>query len=492
MRSEFAISRRRFVFGSASLVTVALGGCSGLLGGSDIATRQTSGSAPAVPAGTDPDDAVVGLREHPRIIANYGGIYEYRKTELMLARMVSRLLAAAGQPDIQVTITILDSSEVNAFALPGGFIYVTRGILALANDKSELAAVIAHEIAHVTLRHARARSNKVRTSEIVDRVITGILGGVIDPNDTAQRSAQSLAAFSQRQELEADQEGIKIAARAGYDPHAAARFLTAMGRFAQFVSTPGQGDDFLSSHPSTPDRIQRAVAAAREFGTPGSGTTDREGYLEAIAGMDFGDNTRQGAIVGQRYINAARELTFVVPDAYQLQISNAAVVAVAGDGAALRFDSASMQPGATLTDYLRSGWIAGLISETITTRTVNGIETASGRAKTDQWNFHVTVARLGEEVYRFIFAAKEDTPAFRADAERTVSSFRRTRNSDLASIRRVKLELVTARPGDTADTLARQMGALNRAREMFLVINNLLPGDPVDAGMPYKVVRVAG
>src|SRR5690606_31590272 len=107
--------------------------------------------------------------------------------------------------------------------LPGGFVYVTRGILALANDMSELAAVLAHEIAHVALRHARARSNRVRTSEIVDRVVTGILGGVIDPQQTAERTRQSLAAFNQAQELEADREGIKIAARAGYDPHAAAR-----------------------------------------------------------------------------------------------------------------------------------------------------------------------------------------------------------------------------------------------------------------------------
>ncbi|MCD7061281.1 M48 family metalloprotease [Pelagibacterium xiamenense] len=490
MMNGLPISRRQFLLGGTALFTVALSGCVGLLNNSDIATRQTSGAAPAVPAGTDPDDTVIGLREHPRIIANYGGVYEYRKTEVMLARMVSRLLAAAGQPDTQFTVTILDSSEVNAFALPGGFIYVTRGILALANDMSELAAVIAHEIAHVILRHARARSNRVRTSEIVDRVVTSILGGVIDPNATAQRSAESLAAFSQRQELEADQEGIKIAARAGYDPHAAARFLTAMGRFAQFVATPGMGDDFLSSHPSTPDRIQRAVEAAREYGAPGTGTTDREGYLRAIEGMDFGDNTRQGAIVGKRYVNPAREITFEVPRAYELQISNAAVVAVAGDGAALRFDSASVQPGVSLADYLRSGWIAGLMPETVTTQTLNGIEMASGRAQTDQWYFHVTVARIGEDVYRFIFAGKEDTEAFRRDAENTIASFRRTRASDLSSIRKVKLELVTARSGDTADSLARRMSTLNRGRELFLVLNNLLPGDPVEAGASYKVVEV--
>ncbi|HCO54224.1 MAG TPA: metalloprotease, partial [Pelagibacterium sp.] len=322
--NERTFTRRAFLSGTGLVLVSAVAGCSGLLGGSDIATRQTGGSAPAVPAGTDPEDAVIGLREHPRIIASYGGVYEHRATELMLARMVSKLLAAAGQPATQFTITILDSSEVNAFALPGGFIYVTRGILALANDMSELAAVIAHEIAHVTLRHARARSARVRTTEIVDRVIAGVLGGVIDANATAERSAQNLAAFSQNQELEADREGIKIAARAGYDPHAAARFLTAMGRFAQFVSAANGGEDFLSTHPSTPDRIQRAIDEARNYGEPGVGITDRQGYLAAVDGITFGDSGKQGTIVGQRYISPQYGLTFTVPSDYGLQMSNQA------------------------------------------------------------------------------------------------------------------------------------------------------------------------
>ncbi|RDE08818.1 M48 family metalloprotease [Pelagibacterium lacus] len=489
--TERPLTRRAFLAGTSLVLVAGIAGCSGLIGGSNVSTRQTSGSAPAVPAGTDPEDRVIGLREHPRIIASFGGVYEHRKTELMLARMVSKLLAAAGQPATQFTITILDSSEVNAFALPGGFIYVTRGILALANDMSELAAVISHEIAHVTLRHARERSAKVRQSEIVDRVITTVLGGVIDANATAERSAQSLAAFSQNQELEADREGIKIAARAGYDPHAAARFLTAMGRFAQFVSASETGSDFLSSHPSTPNRIQKAIEEARNYGQPGQGVTDRQGYLSTIDGIDFGDSTRQGAIVGQRYISPQHRLTFTVPNTYSLQMSNQAVVAVAGDGAALRFDSASVAPSTPLADYLASGWIAGLRPETITLRTVNGIETATGIAHTDQWHFNVSVARVEGNVFRFIFAGKDDSAAFRSAAEQTLSSLRRTQQSDLAAVRTVRLGLVTAGAGDNADTLSQRMPQLNRGRELFLVLNNLLPGDPVDAGMPYKVVSVA-
>jgi predicted Zn-dependent protease len=490
--SDSKLTRRWFLAGSSLTLVAGLAACTSFTG-SDISVRRTSsdGSGTAVPAGTDPEDAVIGRREHPRIVANYGGVYSNRATEVMLARMVSKLLAAAEQPNTQFTITILDSSEVNAFALHGGFIYVTRGILALANDTSELAAVIAHEIAHVTLRHARARSNRVRTAEIVDRVVTGVLGGVIDASQTAERTRMSLAAFSQSQELEADREGIKIAARAGYDPHSAARFLTSMGRFAQFSAVPGDGgEDFLASHPSTPDRIQRAIQEARTYGAPGSGVTERQAYLTSIDGITFGDNTRSGAIVGQRYVNPAIGLTFTAPRGYTLQMSNSAVVAVAGDGAALRFDSASVPANTGLTDYLRSGWIAGLQPESITTQTINGIETATGRARTDQWSFHVTVARVDSVVYRFIFANKDDSAQFRAAADETVRSFRRAQQGDLAGIRTARLRLVTARAGDTADTLAQRMAQLNRGREMFFVINNLLPGDSVDAGQSYKIVSI--
>ena len=148
-----------------------LAGCSSVLG-PGVAVTQTNGQmAPLVSETGEPDDDIIGARENPKIIASYGGIYSDRPAEIMLARIVSRLLTAANQPNTQFTITILDSSEVNAFALPGGYVYVTRGILALANDSSELAAVLAHEMAHVILKHARARTNRARTDQIVDRVL---------------------------------------------------------------------------------------------------------------------------------------------------------------------------------------------------------------------------------------------------------------------------------------------------------------------------------
>lgn len=477
--------------GLVGVSVLALTACSSLLGSGVNVARTGDNPAPTVvPQGTDPDDSVLGLREHPRIVAAYGGIYEDRPAEIMVARIVGRLLAAANQPNLKFQVTILDTSEVNAFALPGGYIYVTRGILALASDTSELAAVLAHEIAHVTLRHARARTDRTRQTQIVDRVITGIFGGDTSTDATANRTRQQLAAFSQNQELDADKEGIKFAGKAGYDPQAAARFLGVMSRFAAFSAGAASGNEgFLSSHPSTPARIETALSTARSmFGSSDAGETDREAYLSAISGLSFGDSPAQGSVVGQRFIHPANKFTFTVPQGYTLQTAQSAVVGVAGDGEAVRFDSAQVQPNMSLTDYLKSGWIAGLKTETVKAVENNGLEMASGLAQTDQWFFRVAVMRLDGEVYRFIFAAKSDSARFQQGADATIQSFRRTTAADLSQIRQLAIRLVTARPGENADRLAAQMADISGARELFYILNNLFPGDPLVPGQRYKIV----
>ncbi len=482
---------KKLRIGVLAVSLLALGACSSLTG-SNIAVSQT-GDNPAptvVPDGTEPDDVVIGRREHPRIIAAYGGVYSDRPAEIMVARIVSRLLAAANQPNAEFQVTILDSSEVNAFALPGGYIYVTRGILALASDTSELAAVLAHEIAHVTLRHARARTDRTRTTQIVDRVITSVFGGDTSSDATANRTRESMAAFSQNQELEADREGIKYAGKAGYDPQAAARFLGVMSRFASFSAGEDGGEGFLSSHPSTPARIQKALDTARSMFGQAQLETDRDGYLASIAGLTFGDSPAQGSIVGRRFIHTASKFTFTVPNGYTLQNSQSAVVGVAGDGEAVRFDSADVQANVALIDYLKSGWIAGLKTESVAAQSYNGIEMASGLAQTDQWFFRVSVMRLDGQVYRFIFAAKSDSSRFAQGAEATLKSFRRTEASDLDQVRKVAVRVVTAKSGDSADSLARQMAGLSRGTELFYIINDLFPGDAVVPGEKYKVVAL--
>ena len=210
--------------------------------------------------------------------------------------------------------------------------------------------------------------------------------------------------------------------------------------------------------------------------------------MAAIDGMLFGESPQNGAIVGRRFIHPALKFTFTVPQGYTLQNSKNAVVGVAGDGEAVRFDSAEVPATMPLDQYLKSGWIAGLDAKSVQRMSSNGVEMATGIAVTDQWHFRVSVARFEGEVYRFIFAAKEDTARFGEGAAETLASFRAAKASDFAQIHKVSLDVITAKAGDTADSLARRMQNLTRGSGLFYILNNLFPGDPVVVGEKYKVV----
>src|SRR5271156_307774 len=233
---------------------------------------QTLLPTPAKPPEiTDMSPAV--LREHQRILAAYGGVYNDAKLQVMVEQTVERLVAASERPDLHYKITLLNSQSINAFALPTGQLYVTRGIAALANDESELASVLAHEMGHVVARHAAIREEQAKQAALVGRVVTDVIS---DPEEGALALAKSklaLASFSRAQEFQADAIGIGMASRAGYDPYGAVRFLTSMEHNSQLkpqqsAAIDPRAPDFLSSHPATPERVTQALANARQYQAP--------------------------------------------------------------------------------------------------------------------------------------------------------------------------------------------------------------------------------
>jgi predicted Zn-dependent protease len=486
----YQIQKNWFKVFFVMFLTFTLGACTSFLTGPDVNLVRTGENSNV----SNKQEQQSKKSEHERIIASFGGVYHNRKVEIMVAQIVGKLLKAAKIPHVKYSITLLDSPEINAFALPGGYVYVSRGVLALANDESELAAVLAHEISHLTLRHARARSSRVATSRIVDQVITSVLGGDINTDQGASRSRLSLAAFSQSQELASDKQGIKIAVKAGYDATAAARLLGSMGRYAAMNSEQDSGDDFLSTHPSTPDRIQKAIQVARAYvaraysAPQGELIIGREKYLRAVDGLIYGDSGAQGAIIGKKFVHPNLGFTFSVPKRFSLQNSQAALVAVAGKSEALRFDSANVPKTMDLSLYLRSGWVSGLDTDSIITSKEKGFEVASAQAKTDDWVFIVSVVRFKGEVYRFIFAAKKNSAGFKKAAKDVLRSFREVNGRDIAQIQKNKIQIVKATSSDNIASLLKKMGDIKNSKEIFLVLNNLYDGDLLIKGQQYKIV----
>ncbi len=468
------------------LLAAWLAGCST----ADNLSPQMQSAGPAKQAELSP----AAEREHQRILAAYGGAYDDPRLEGMIGQTVDRLVAASERPDLHYRVTILNSPAVNAFALPTGQLYVTRGLIALANDTSELASVLSHEMSHVIARHAAIREDQARQVALVDNVVNKVLS---DPETGALALAKSkiaLASFSRAQEFEADGIGVGISARAGFDPYGAERFLTSMGRNVELKPASGSASDphsldFLSSHPATPDRVKNAVAAARQQGAPGTGERDRADYLAGVEGLVFGEDPSEGFVRGRRYLHPKLGFTFTAPEGFVLDNTAMAVLGLKdGGGQAMRLDVVKVPAEQTLSAYLTSGWIENIDKGSVEKTTINGFPAATATAKGDQWNFRLYAVRFGSEVYRFVFAAKHKTAETDRAFRESIATFRRMSLAEIKAARPLRIKVVTVAPGDTPERLASRMALNDRPLERFRVLNGLSSGQALKPGDQVKIV----
>ena len=432
--------------------------------------------------------------EHKRLVRLFGGEYRWSPAQAYLNGILEKLAAASETPGKAYRVTILNTPVVNAFALPSGNLYVTRGLLALANDTSEVAAVMAHEIAHVTAHHAADRAEQEKRTALISKAAS-VIQNQQKGAEVRSLSARSLASFSRQQELDADQIGVKVIARAGYDPFAASRFLASLGRSTALRSIligqkPG-GDrpDILSTHPSTPERVERAILAAREIGAPGLGNPGRAEYLAAIDGINFGDDPSEGIIRGRRFLHPKLGFAFIAPEGFVLDNSAKAVLGVSdGGNEALRLDSVRLPSSTSLEAYLGSGWIDGLQQATVTTGSSNGLPLATATAKGGEWSFRLAAIRLGTDVYRMIFATRSLNDVNDAQYRAAIESFRRISSEEAKDVHPLRLSIASARNGDTAESFAARITAPDRALDYFLLLNGLERGGPLKPGESYKLV----
>ena len=440
-----------------------------------------------------PDDPQekIGAREHPAVVAKYGGVYENASAERMIAVIVGNLVAVSDDPTRVYKITILNSPKVNAFALPGGYLYVTRGLLALANDSSELAAVIAHEMAHVSANHAIIRQEKLNSAELGEQVVSDVLQNSAAGKIALAANQLRLSQFSQDQELQADTIGIRMIGRAGYDPYAAARFLETMSRYRAFIAGKkalDDADNFASSHPSTPKRVELALRHANFFGAPGLGDRGRQRYLDGIEDMLFGDTAEEGFVRGRVFSHSGLKIRFEAPEGFRIENQAKAVLVSGPNDIATRFDATVLSKRKSLTEYLKSGWITGLVDETIREETMNGMQTASATAIGDGWRFKVRIIRNGTQLYRFITAAPQTNTNLDAVSRRVTNSFRLLTKTEIAKLKPLEIKTATVGTRDTVASMSSRMKGTDEPENLFRLINGLGPVDRLTPGQRVKIV----
>jgi len=442
----------------------------------------------------------VGAEQHPKLTKAFGGEYQDAGLKRYLDGLGALLQSTSEIPKPPFTFTLLDSPVVNAFALPGGYVYVSRGLMALANDEAELAGVVAHEIGHVTARHSAERVSR----GVLANLGAAILGAVVgEPllNNAAQLAAGAyIQGYSRDQEFEADQLGVRYLTRSGFDPLAMSSFLGTLGAEHQLaLKIAGkEGRDpaggLFSSHPRTGARVEKAAASARAAAGGGL-ARDADIYLNQIDGMVYGDSPRQGYVRGRDFAHGELRFRFTAPPGFRLHNSEEAVFGEHQGGALLRFDSRPLDnPAMTTGDYLTRVWGKGFRFDGTETIEINGMEAATGAGrisgKDGRRDVRLVAIRFArDQIYRFLFLTSPDqTASFDEDFRRTTFSFRRLSTAEAAALKPLRIRVVTVRAGDTQESFARRMTVDDFPLERFRVLNGLGAGDALAPGRRIKIV----
>ncbi|MCH8091039.1 MAG: M48 family metalloprotease [Proteobacteria bacterium] len=446
------------------------------------------------------EEARIGREQHPKLIKAFGGRYDDRALGDYVTAIGRRLVAVSELPGPGFTFTVLNSGKVNAFALPGGYVYITRGIIALANSEAELAGVIAHEIGHVTARHAAQRYSQ-RVAAGLGLTLLGVLTGSGDLVRAAGTGAELyLRSYSRRHELEADTLGIRYLRRAGYDPGAMAGFLANLeahsileARLAGNDTARAEGTNLLSTHPRTIERVRKAAQASANIAVKNP-VVGREAYLGRIDGMLFGADPAEGYIRGRLFAHPGLGFRFTVPPGFRLVNTRARVIAHGPGKSVIIFDRAGKPVRGSLVGYLRRVWARGVALQDVEPLTVNGMGAATGRVRLDTRRGPIDARLLAirydaDKIYRFVFITPAGlTRELSLELRRTTYSFRRLGIGEARRLRPRRLRIHRVEPGDTADGLARRMPFAERRRQRFEVLNGLSPGANLTPGRLVKII----
>lgn len=442
------------------------------------------------------DEARIGAEQHPNIVKQFGGAYDEPKVKAYVERVMARIAKASDKPDAFYKITILDTPVVNAFALPGGYTYVTRGLLALAGSEAELAGVIGHEIAHVTARHGAQR----HTASVGTQIVAGVLGialkvgAGINPKATGDivniGSAALLAGYSRENEYEADNLGIQAMARAGYQPQAQGDFLAKMARFSAYQSGSKAKSGWLSTHPNNKERVAKAYEKAAARATVSSTYQGVESHLTAIDGMAYGDPPTQGIVRGQSFAHADLKLSFKVPRGFILNNAPTRVTATHANGVQIIFDMDARIANEPPDDYLRGGWADGAELSNPRVLTLDGRAAASGQVRTEK-GIAFLLAITEDDSERFLRFGVIAPRHKMAAAEAAMASLKRQIKflsaAEVARIKPNRVKIVTVESGDTVWSLARRMSGVSKREELFRLLNNV-EGDKLSLGQKVKLI----
>ena len=433
------------------------------------------------------------------------GVYDSPALQAYVADLGHRLAALSHRPNLPWQFAIVDSPAVNAFALPGGYIYLTRGILAYLGDEAELAGVLGHEIGHVTARHSVQAYSRAAGAQI-----GLLLGQILAPPMRANpygapgwvdAAASGLGVlflrFGRDDELQADRLGAEYAAAAGWHPDGVAGMLATLGRIGEASDRRGV-PNWLSTHPEPASRVAEVepiVAALLREGDPGALRVDREGYLDRIVGLRFGDNPEDGIARANEFLHPELRFGLQFPAGWEIR-NSAAVVAArpAGQDAYMVLRLVEDAGDADLHALAeREMGREGLVAPGSRT-VINGLDAYLGSYQRDVdeiGRVHARLAYIRHDRRVYVLAAVvpvREWARVERDVDRSIRSFRPLTAEEADGIVPNEIALHVAGPGDTWERIARVAGAGTVEAATLAVMNGHAADDPPPPGERLKIV----
>jgi predicted Zn-dependent protease len=448
----------------------------------------------------------IGAQEHPKMMAEFGGPYKVDAISGYVAQVGGRMAANSDWPNEAFTMTLLNSKVINAFALPGGYVYISRQLLGLMNDEAELASVLGHEVGHVTARHSAKRYDRQMWGQLAT-IGAAVLGGGQWAQLIGQGTQLYTLSYSRNQEFQADDIGVRTMARAGYDPFAAADMLRSlgaqdaldqrlMGRDANAQQTP----TWARTHPLTGDRVTRAVSQARATKVAeGATPRRRDEFLRAIDGLLMDDDAEQGFVRGRTFSHPKLGMTFTAPNGFYLTNTNEAVIAQSQQGQAI-FSGGKLAEGESLDNYLGRVWtgLAGQqaprLPQAQPTR-INNLDAAVTATQVQRQNGRTLNVALvayrwgATDGYHFVFISPAELGTqMDGQFREMANSMRRLTAEEAGRLTERKIRVVTVGSGDTAESLSRRMAYTDMQMDRFLVLNRLSGPNDLRAGQKVKLI----
>jgi len=441
----------------------------------------------------------VGAQEHAKIMQTYGEPSASDPLQIYVSNIGKKLAAHTERSDVTYKFFLLDTPMMNAFALPGGYVYITRGILAAANNEAELASVLGHEIAHITARHSAERYSHGVLSSIGAMAV-----GIATNNSQVAQVANTGASlytssYSRKQESQSDELGIRYLSRAGYDPKAMASFLSVLeandGLSGQLAGREGNNFSYFSTHPRTSDRVEQAQAIAASYPASAQSVTNHDGYLRTINGMVYGDSEKQGFVRGNSFYHPGMGFMFTVPNNFNINNQPEQVVVTSPSGGAiLIFDSASNARNVDPATFIAQDWMKGQAIGNVETMDINGKRAATASFPGVINNQKMTVRIIAVSwdagrMFRFQLAIPANANnALLDDLKRTTYSLRPLSAQERTTVKPYRLRTVTAAAGDSVASLSSRLPFPNLKEERFRVLNGLSANAQVVPGRLYKIV----